>query len=196
MKIALFSRFKVLISRFSLQAFFALRKLIILREKVNQGIVSFGLFVLSSVSMKLISSSKMMVLLLILTFLATSVGNVFGYTWRVGDGGHAGSDYVADKGCYADVCNSEKLGRYDVPATNQSSGQCSLCLNFSEQSIDAVFLKRLKRTSHVSKVAVTPAGRSRIAVHKVDMVAGNLLPQPQPRVSQAILVHRTIVLRN
>ncbi|MBE0575688.1 MAG: hypothetical protein IH613_07300 [Desulfuromonadales bacterium] len=131
-----------------------------------------------------------------LTFLATSVGNVFSYAWCVGNGSHAGSDYVTDKGYCADVCKSDKLGRYDVPATNQSSEHCSLCLNYSAQPVDVVFLKRLKRITPVSKVTVSPGGVARIAVNKVDTVAGNLIPQPQPRVSQTILAHRTIVLRN
>ncbi|MDT8444972.1 MAG: hypothetical protein RQ722_11800, partial [Desulfuromonadales bacterium] len=103
--------------------------------------------------MKSIPSYKIMVLLLLLAFLTTSVGNVFGYVWCVGDDGHVGIDSVTGKGCCIDVCKSDFTDeRYDVPAINQASEYCSQCLDFSALQTEAVFFKRLKRMPLISKV--------------------------------------------
>lgn len=147
--------------------------------------------------MKLIPSDKIMVLLLLLAFLTTSVGNVFAFAWCVGDDGHVGIDSVAGKGCCIDVCKSDYTDkRCDVSAISQASEYCSQCLDFSALQPEAVFFKRLKRTPIVSKVAVTPNGFPPIAIQNVKMVADHLMLKPQPRISQTILAHRTVVLRN
>jgi hypothetical protein len=152
---------------------------------------------LSSIPMKLIPSYNIMVLLLLLAFLTTSVGNVFGYAWCIGDDGHVGIDSVAGKGCCIDVCKSDYTDRkYDVSAISQTSEYCSQCLDFSTLQTEAVFFKRLKRIPTVSKVTVTPNVFPPIAVQNLKMVAGNLILGPQPRISQTILAHRTVVLRN
>jgi len=153
--------------------------------------------VLSSITMKLITSCKIMVLLLLLAFLTTSVGNVFGYAWCVGDDGHVGIDSVAGKGCRIDVCKSDYTDKkYDVFAISQASEYCSQCLDFSALQTEAVFFKRLKRIPTVFKVAVNPNSFPAIAVQNVKMVAGNLMLESQPRISQTILAHRTVVLLN
>jgi len=147
--------------------------------------------------MKLIPSDKIMVLLLLLAFLTTSVSNVSGYAWCVGDDGHVGIDSSAGKGCCIDVCKSDYTDkRYDVSAISQASEYCSQCLDFSALQPEAVFFKRLKRTPTILKVTVTPNGFQSIAAQNVKIVAGNLMLEPQPRVSQTILAHRTVVLRN
>ena len=153
---------------------------------------------LSSLSMKLMSLSKIIACLLLVAFLATSSVNVFGYgyAWCVGDDGHVGIDSFTDKNCCTDDCQGVKAVRPELPAISPSSERCGLCLDFSAQQSEAVFLKRLKRIPTNSSDTVSPKSLTEIARGNDNRVAGSLMPRSQPRVSQTILAHRTVVLRN
>ena len=164
-------------------------------RKATYRIASFRSCVLSSVPMKRMISSKIMVLLLLSAFLATCVGNTFGFAWCVGNDGHVGINYVSENSCCVDDNKSNFVNRYDVPSMNPSNGDhCGLCLDFSAQSSEAVFLKRLNRIPLVSIATVIPNGFPQIANRRINLVADNLVPQFPPRVSQAILAHRTVVI--
>jgi hypothetical protein len=145
--------------------------------------------------MKRMSSSKIMVLLLLSAFLATSAGNVLGFVWCVGDDGHVGINYISDNGCCVGDAKSSVIGRYDVPSMSQSKGDhCGLCLDFSVQPSEAVFLKRLKRIPTVSIEADISNGFPQMADRRTNLVVGILVSQLPSRVSQAILAHRTVVI--
>ncbi|MGK2906584.1 MAG: hypothetical protein ACSLFH_09600 [Desulfuromonadales bacterium] len=146
--------------------------------------------------MKLMPSSKVMVCLLLAAFLTASAGNVFGYAWCVGDDGHVGIDVFTDKSCCADDFQGDKAVRSDLSAISQSSEHCGLCLDFSAQQSDAVFLKRLKRIPTTSSDTVSPKSHTQIAPRNDNLVVGHLMPRFQPRISQTMLAHRTVVLRN
>jgi hypothetical protein len=152
---------------------------------------------ISSLTMNLTSFLKRMVPILLIAFLASSFGAVFGYAWCMGDDGHVGIDYVTDKSCCTDDCKSNNVGRFDVLTISQRYGEhCGLCLDFSAQPVEAVFFKRLKRTQPAFTDAVTAKGFSPIPTQNVSLNGGSLVPQSQPRISQTILAHRTVVLRN
>lgn len=152
---------------------------------------------ISSLTMNLTSFLKRMIPILLIAFLASSFGDVFGYAWCVGDDGHVGIDYVTDKNCCADEYINDRVIRSDVPAISHPYGEhCGTCLDFPAQQGEAVFFKRLKRTSPAFVDAVTAKGFSQIPTQKLRLVGGRLMPLSQPRMSQTILAHRTVVLRN
>jgi hypothetical protein len=153
--------------------------------------------VLSSGAMKQIFSSKLVTALLLTAFIVASVGTVFGYAWCIGDDGHVEVSYAKNIGCCVDELDSHTADRYDVPTISMPNGDsCGLCLDFSVQQYDAVFFKRIKKFSTLSVAALPSHILSAKAVQRDSLVAGNLASQPPPRVSQAILAHRTVVLLN
>ena len=153
---------------------------------------------LSSLSMKHMPLSKIIAFLLLVAFLATSSVNVFGSgcVWCVGDNGHLGIDFFTDKSCCSDDYQGDKSVRYDLPAIGQSSEHCSFCLDFSAQQGEAVFSKRLKRIPTTLSDTVFLKGLRQIVSGNENRGAGHLMPRSQPRISQTILAHRTVVLRN
>jgi hypothetical protein len=114
----------------------------------------------------------------------------------VGDDGHVGIDYFTDKSCCADDCQGDEVVNYDVHSISQSRENCDLCLDFSVQQCEAVFFKRLKRIPTISSDTVTPKSLPQMAARDINQVVGWLMPPLQARISQTILAHRTVVLRN
>lgn len=149
---------------------------------------------LSSGAMNRTYSSKLATFLLLTTFLVASVGTVFGYSWCVGVDGHVEVSYVKDSGCCVNDTESRPADKYSVPGVSQLNGDsCGLCLDFTAQQYDAVFLKRVKRLSTVS-VETLPANLVPPGVKQSSqLIQGRLVSLP-PRVSQTILAHRTVVL--
>ena len=150
--------------------------------------------VISSGAMKFNSSSKFVTSLLLATFLVTSVGALLGYVWCVGDDGHVEVTYTVGGDCCADGEEQGTANHYDGPSITQASGDhCGSCLDFSAQQCEAVFFKRIKRTSLVSLDPVSPNNSLPSTMQSIKLVA-SLLPQPPPGVAQTILFHRTVVL--
>jgi hypothetical protein len=141
-------------------------------------------------------SSKLVTSLLLATFLVTSAGVLLGYVWCVGDDGHVEVSYSSAVDCCGDDQKQRAVDQYDVPSISQTNGDpCGLCLDFSAQQGEAVFLKRTKRASSVSLDSLSPNHSLSSARQDVKLVAVNSLSQPPPRVAQAILFHRTVVLQ-
>jgi hypothetical protein len=145
--------------------------------------------------MKFNCSSKLVTSLLLATFLVTSAGALLGYVWCVGDDGHVEVSYASDMNCCGDRQRQRAANQYDIPSISQASGDsCGLCLDFSAQQDEAVFLKRTKRASTVSPDPLSPNHSLANAMHGIELVAVSLLLQSPPRIAQAILLHRTVVL--
>lgn len=150
---------------------------------------------ISSGAMKFNRSSKLVTSLLLTAFLVTSVGALLGYVWCVGDDGHVEVSYTSGNDCCGDDHVHSSTKRYDGPSISQNSADhCGSCLDFSAQQCEAVFLKRLKRTSLVSLEPLSPNKSLPSAMQSVKLIAANHFRHPSQRVAQAILFHRTVVL--
>lgn len=150
---------------------------------------------LSSGAMKFNRSSKLVTCLLLTAFLATSVVALLGYVWCVGDDGHVEVNYTAGIDCCGDSHVQSTADQYDGPSISQASAEhCGSCLDFSAQQCEAVFFKRIKRSSLVSLEPLSPNNSLPSAMQSVKLVAANHFRQPSLRIAQAILFHRTVVL--
>jgi len=146
-------------------------------------------------AMKFNRSSKLVSSLLLAAFLVTSVGVLLGYVWCVGDDGHVEVNYTAGTDCCADSHVESPDDQYDEPSISQANtDHCGSCLDFSAQQCEAVFFKRLKRTSVVSLEPLSSNNSLPSAMQSVKLVAVNPFRQPSRRVAQAIMFHRTVVL--
>jgi len=146
--------------------------------------------------MKQTYPSKLVTCLLMAVFFAASLGTASGYAWCVGEDGHVGVSYSNNSGCCIDDQKSRFVNSYDSPTVSHAKdASCGLCRDFTLQQYDAVFFKRVKRTSGTS---VSPFASNVLPANggqKTQLVAG-LTFQPPPRISKTILAHRTIVLLN
>ena len=151
--------------------------------------------VISSGSMKFNKSAKLVTSLLLAAFLVTSVGALLGYVWCVGDDGHVEVSYTTGTNCCDDDQVHGTAKHYDELSISQSnSDHCGSCLDFAAQQCEAVFLKRIKRTTVAPIEPLSPNNSHPAVMQSLKLVAGSFLPQPPPGVAQAILFHRTVVL--
>lgn len=151
--------------------------------------------VLSFDAMKRRYLSKLVTCLLLTTFFLASTASVFGYAWCLGDDGHVEVSYSKGSGCCDPEPGKLPVARHIVPTITQSSDNfCSSCLDFSVQTCDAVFTKRVKRVTPPPVALLNARVFSPKVVQSTpwDVKLTSLLP----RISQAILVHRTVVLLN
>ena len=126
------------------------------------------------------------------TFLLVSTGSVFGYSWCLGDDGHVEVSYARGSGC----CDVDLQARHTrATVSNVSSKRaetCGSCLDFSVQQGDAVFFKRVKRSSMPAVATLSASVFSPGLTRDPLQVAP--LASFAPRLSQTILAHRTVVL--
>jgi hypothetical protein len=145
--------------------------------------------------MKFNRSSKLMTSLLLTAFLVTSVGAIMGYVWCLGDDGHVEVNYTVGNDCCDDGHVRSPAEHYDGPTISQANtDHCGSCLDFSAQNYEAVFFKRLKRTSPVSLEPLSPNNSLTSAMQSVRLATVNHSRQPSLRIAQAILFQRTVVL--
>lgn len=158
-------------------------------------LASQPVLVLSSDAMKYRYSSKLVTCLLLTTFLLASAASVFGYVWCLGDDGHVEVSNTKIGACCDHNVGNRPAARQLVPTIKQASdNSCSSCLDFSAQSCDAVFFKRVKR---VSAPSVEALSANVFSPKVVQSAPGEVkLTSLSPRISHAILVHRTVVLLN
>lgn len=129
------------------------------------------------------------------TFFLASSASVFGYAWCLGDDGHVEVSYSKGSDCCDHDLGKGSVARYLAPTIKQSSDNaCGSCLDFSAQPCDAVFTKRVKRILAPSVAVLTAKVFSPDVVRSTPWDAR--LTSISPRISQAILVHRTVVLLN
>jgi hypothetical protein len=145
--------------------------------------------------MKFNRSSILVTSLLLTAFLTTSIGALLGYVWCVGDDGHVEVNYTVGNDCCDNGHVQIPADQYDGPTISQANvDHCGSCLDFSAQQCEAVFLKRLKRSSQVSPEPLSPNNSLPSAMQSVKLVAVNHSRQPSLRIAQTILFHRTVVL--
>ena len=141
---------------------------------------------------------KTVALLLLSAFLVTSTaGNVYSCIECVGDERLQRVNTFASMGCCIDDLINTHDDSDDVHAVYQlvDEQHCS-CLDCSTPQDSAVFSKRTKRIPTSTIIATTSNGFPQTAATSVKLVTGNLEPKPPTKTSQALLVHRTVVLLN
>jgi len=137
-------------------------------------------------------SSKLNAFFLLIAFVFTTLGSVPGFAWCIGEDGHFEVEYVAAGDCGATSSSSGNI-------TGESSihideDHCGPCLDFYLQPHEVLSTKRLKHeTLNSPDIFILNTLRS-FTSHAARLVNTNLVPQPPPRISLAILEHRTIVL--
>ena len=140
-------------------------------------------------------SSRLNGLILLLTFVLTTVGSVPGFAWCIGEDGHFEIEYIAtgDFGGGVTGSSGNMTGESSIQIDED---HCGPCLDFIFQSHEAMSANRphhkTSKSHDVFALKIFPS----ITCQTVKLVVGNLVPQPPPRISQAILEHRTIVLLN
>jgi hypothetical protein len=140
---------------------------------------------------------KILIFLLMPVFLVASVVGALGYTWCFGDDGHVDIKYATVDSCCDKGSGSRDAARYEGTTIHQPvDDHCVSCLDFSTQQDEAAFLKRIKKVLSFSAKINAPSSFSMVSTQDAKMVAGHLMSQPQPRTSQTILAHRTVVLLN
>jgi coenzyme F420-reducing hydrogenase beta subunit len=145
--------------------------------------------------MKYRNCSKLVTYLLVTTFLVASAGTVFGYAWCFGDDGHVEVNYSKGGSCCSEDFESHSVNRYNTPSISQLKlDSCGSCLDFSAQQSDAVFFKRVKRTSVSTVVTFSTNFFSTKVVQSAPCIAKQI--SSSPRVSPTLLAHRTVVLLN
>jgi hypothetical protein len=136
-------------------------------------------------------------LLLLPTFLFLSVGTAPGYAWCFGEDGHSEIEEATVAGCHDGQDKPGEAVRHDTPTLHNSEDEhCGPCLDFSLQQDEANFSKRLKKAPAIPIEITSLNGFTFAFAQSVKLVSGNLASQPPPRISQAILSHRTVVLLN
>lgn len=140
--------------------------------------------------------SKLNGFVLLLTFVLTTLGSVPGFAWCIGEDGHFEIEYVATGNCVDGATNSSG-NMTGVSPLHIDQDHCGPCLDFYFQTHEAISANRLynKTTKSPEILTLNPTIPS-ITSQSVKLAVGNLASQPPPRISQAILEHRTIVLLN
>lgn len=152
---------------------------------------------LSSDAMNSKYSSKLVTSLLLTFFLVMSTGTLVGYAWCLGDDGHVEVSYATGDNCCGDGQESGDSDNYTTPSLIQPNGDdCGLCLDFSARQSEAVFTKRVKRASTPSIETLTPNNTHLQIALSSPKTANAFTVQAVPRIAQAILAHRTVVLLN
>lgn len=144
--------------------------------------------------MKSYCPSKLATLLFLAVFFLTSLGT-FSYAWCVGNDGHVEVNYATEDVC----CGVNKIResgiKYESPGLSRLSGQdCGLCLDFATPQNEAIFFKRIKRTTTVALEPLSPSSSFIKILPDNQLVARKVAFSKKLRIEQAILAHRTVVL--
>jgi len=147
--------------------------------------------------MKSRPSRHILALVSLLVFLLTGQAAAQGYVWCLGEDGHAALEYAASTSCRpapVEPCRDGHAG--GMPGALAGDEHCGPCLD-----IPAVFdaaRRPAQSPREYFPPQAGPAARVEISRHPrcVPLLTADLQPQPPPRISQAILAHRTVVLLN
>jgi len=132
----------------------------------------------------------------LLVFLLSGQAGVQGYVWCLGEDGHAALEYPANAACGQGAehqgrdCGAEET--VNLPPLKE---HCGSCLDIPT-SADATS-RRLQENEELPVHVRFPAAfEASLLPGCVRELEGNLNLQPPPRISQAILSLRTVVLLN
>lgn len=139
--------------------------------------------------------SKLNSFVLLLAFVLTTLATVPGFAWCIGDNGHFEVEYVGAGNC-GDGANDSSGNITGKASIQTAEAHCESCRHFSLESDETVSKKRTPPKATIQPGFFALNTIPTISSQKTKLVVGNLVPQPPPRISQAILEHRTIVLLN
>lgn len=134
-------------------------------------------------------------ILLLLTFLATTVGVLPVYALCFGEDGHVELEYSDHDICDEDKKNgNSSFPELAIDSIPSHGDHCTPCVDIAIQTCEATSTKRhsdsKSKSVALQHLNVSPLVKPAV----VKLLVGNLVPQPPPRVSQTIIHHRTIVL--
>jgi len=138
----------------------------------------------------------MLALVSLLIFLLTGQIGVQGYVWCLGEDGHAALEYAAGGSCGPGAqpqdqdCHGEVI--FDLPSQEE---HCGPCLDIPH-SLNAISKRTQDHKDFQSHILFQSTAQVSAIPAFSRTLTANLYPQPPPRISQAILSHRTVVLLN
>lgn len=131
---------------------------------------------------------------LLLVFTLMTIGSVPGFAWCIGQDGHIEIEFAAAGDC---CVGSSELTITPNGLSDQSvhidQDHCGPCLDLFLQCHNVVSVNRFHKDTVVAGFCIENDIVAGIP-SAVKLLLGNLVPQPPPRISQAILAHRTTVL--
>lgn len=135
--------------------------------------------------------NRIIALFLLPSLMLVSAGDALGFSFCVGLDGHVEIESGFRNDFDGMPCDSKHKG-----STCLKSGYecCGPCLDFVLQNAAHLVSRHLKTASAPVKTISwnIPSLKPRQGIH---LVAGKLVTNPQPRVSQSVLTHRTVVLQ-
>ena len=150
--------------------------------------------VIISSSMRNIMTKNSLALLLLMTFLMTNVGNALGYAWCFGDDGHSKIEQATLNGCAdrGDGC-STRLRYAREGLSNVDVEQSRPCSDLLLDRSNAFVSKRIVKDTKVDSTLKAQVASSPVAYNQ--QIKSKYISH-SPRVSQAVLAQRTVVLLN
>jgi len=132
----------------------------------------------------------------LLVFLLSGQAGVQGYVWCLGEDGHAALEYAANAACGQGAEHQDRAcGADETVNLPPLQEHCGSCFDIPT-SADATS-RRLQKNEELPVYVRFPAAfQSSLLPGCVRGLEGNLNLQPPPRISQAILSLRTVVLLN
>jgi len=139
--------------------------------------------------------SKISKLLLLATFMLSNIAGASGLVFCFADDGHVEFEYASEGRCRdgyvidIDIPDNEVIS---ISAPTES--HCGSCNDLDISHTDTTFTKRLLNKS-LSSLDIPQMDKVFPYSGSFDrLVLSNFAPQPPPRISQAVLNHRTTVL--
>lgn len=138
-----------------------------------------------------------LLLLVLLAFVLTGQGRVYGYVWCFGEDGHTrmesalGGSCGGEEGADAVRPCPSAAPEPSVAAADEHCGPC-LDLPAASDSLQS----RIRNGHDLSSELLPPAGATAPAVPVfIRVLTANLTPQPPPRPDVSLLVLRSVVQR-
>jgi len=129
---------------------------------------------------------------LLLAFVVTTLGSVPGFAWCIGEDGHFEIEYIAAEGCGGETVASDIIA--GSPSVHIDEDHCGPCRDFYLPSPEAMSANRFHPKTLPSPDFIASNRIPSITFQAASLIVANLVPQPPPRISQAVLEHRTTVL--
>lgn len=136
-------------------------------------------------------------LVALLIFLLTGQTGVQGYVWCLGEDGHTALEYAEYVTCGPGDVDADRDCHTGDGLTEHHLGDdhCGPCLDI-QTTHDAASRRSQDGEGAPSSITVPVNAGILSATVLQQARTASLLAQPPPRISQAILAHRTTVLRN
>ena len=140
----------------------------------------------------------MIALFSLLTFLFTGQAGAQGYIWCLGEDGHSALEYAASDTCGPSPQQLEQTQQCHGEEIRETSAQeehCGPCYDLPT-TFEAASRRTQDRKDFTAQIEFPATIQVASLPTFARTLTSNLYPQPPPRISQAILAHRTVVLLN